>query len=203
MPLSLKKWPLHAEVLTKRIDDAFDKLGGLDINTQFLLGEILLIRTAQILEEILPEVFARLVCETQYIDGTAPTLLHKASGIADAFLLMQTFNRRRSSRRQLKWLDATYIQGNVQYLIDQNDHSLLKISAFSSDLNELRVVRNEAAHRTASTKAPYRTILQNYYSSGSKLVPVGKFVISDRFRPPHLTRYNVLVRTIVKELCKA
>ena len=44
-----------------------------------------------------------------------------------------------------------------------SEHALATIDRFSAELKELRIVRNEAAHGTASTKAKYRSIVSSYY----------------------------------------
>lgn len=125
------------------------------------------------------------------------------TSVADALALMRVHGRPRS-RILLRWLKASDIRKNVEYVLDPSDHSLSVIDRFSAELEELRVVRNEAAHGLVSTKEPFRRVILTYYGSSKFLVPVGKFVISDRrVNPSPLMRYTVVVRTLVRELCKA
>ena len=203
MAASLKKWPQHAVAQTNRIDRVFSEIRAIaSPQIQFLLGEILVIRTAQILEEILPEIFARLVCNTPYIDGSVPIVLSHAKRIDEAFALIRS-HRRKKKLNILKWLQSTEIRTNLKHLLDVNDHSLQIADRFSAELDEIRIVRNEAAHRVAGTKNQYRKIMLAYYGSSRIAVPVGKFVISDqRVKPAPLMKYTATVRTFVRDLCK-
>lgn len=126
-----------------------------------------------------------------------------ATGVDNSIYLMRT-HQRGKQLTFLRWLQTREIRKNLEHMLDIGEHALAVVDRFSADLNELRIVRNEAAHGTASTKAQYRDVILTYYGSSRVLVPVGKFVISDkRVRPPPLVRYTTLVRTIVKEICKA
>jgi hypothetical protein len=205
MPFSLKKWPTYATGQTGRIDTIYhSSRTSITPNIQVLLGEILVIRTAQILEEALPEIFGRLACGTRYLDGSSPSITISANSVEDAFGKMRSIGRTgRSRHRHLKWLDTSYIRGNVEHIFDINDHSLQVMDQFSAILDELRIVRNEAAHHIPDTRKQYQNILLRYYGARKVPVPVGRFVISDRrATPAPLIKYTTAVRTLVRELCK-
>jgi hypothetical protein len=101
----------------------------------------------------------------------------------------------------LKWLNPEDIADNVKYLLPRSEKCLSVIDRFSIELDEIRVVRNHAAHRVNGTKEEYRKVLQRYYGSSAIAVPVGKFLVSERFGTPPVVVYAKITRTLVKELC--
>jgi hypothetical protein len=203
MAASLSKWPTYAGDQTRRVEGVFSEMRStLPPSTQFLLAEILVLRLAQVLEEVLPEVFCRLVCGAKYHDGKAANRLAAASSVANAEQLMRKFNRTKE-RRNLKWLNAKDIRGNLEKLLDPGESALAVVDRYTNELDELRAVRNHAAHRVKGTKNAYRNVLSAYYGTSTITVPVGKFLVSDRFGIPPLVKYSVVVRALVKEVCGA
>lgn len=167
---------------------------GLESKYQYLVGEVLMLRLFSILEQMFCEVAYKLACGALYRNNTPPLLLRRCKSIQDAHTSMTTFSRTQPLL-YLRWTKASYINDNVRYIIDSNDPFLRNIRNHGSLINEMRIVRNHIAHRSASTKQAYDRLIRATYGGNLKL-PIGGFLMSTRrTNPSKISTY--LTSTIV------
>ncbi len=51
--------------------------------------------------------------------------------------------------RYLKWTKASYVRESIEHVMDTGDRFFTEVRNYGSLINELRIVRNHVAHRTA------------------------------------------------------
>jgi hypothetical protein len=203
MSVGLTKWPRHARTQADRVEKLFSKVqASSPADVQVAVGEILTIRIAQILEEILPEVFSRLLCGASYMDGSRPSVLVPSKNIGEAIVSMRKTGRPKELA-YLRWLKASHIRENLAHVLDPSDSAIVTVNRFAQEINEIRIVRNHAAHRSRESKAQYQRILAQYIGATGVSVPVGRFVMTARgSRAAPLIRYIQIAPLLIKELCK-
>lgn len=203
MPPSLDKWPKFAGAASRRIEAYVDDIGLVgEAKFQILIGEMLVLKIAQILEQSLPKIYSGLVCGAPYLDGSLPKVVVSASTPEAALKLMEKHNRKTKSKRQLKWLSAGDINANVEFLIDKADHCFALVNRYVSQLDEIRVVRNEIAHSIPQTRKQFKKIVTTRYGSAELSSSVGKYVLTNRTGRAPIKEYAIVARTLINELCQ-
>jgi hypothetical protein len=137
---------------------------------QRIAGEILLLRTATILENFLADYFRKLVCGAVYLDASIPLNFVRARSITSAEHLILTYGRRKPER-YVKWLLISSITGNVRQVIDPTDHCLTSLLKFSAEIDAIRKIRNHIGHDSAGTKKEYLTVVRTLYGPTANAIP--------------------------------
>jgi hypothetical protein len=194
-------WFLDQNAKHSQIEAA---LPGLNPALQKALAELLLIRLFDDLQEALAGMAYRLACGAPYVDNTRPTLLTApARSTLGARVMFETHNRA-GKKYYVKWSKTTYIKDTVRHVIDPADSFVLACDAHALTISEMQVVRNRIAHRNATTRARFNTVLQRYYGGTPSNVTPGLLLIAPRTAPATpLSRYLAATRVLVKDCARA
>jgi hypothetical protein len=203
MPPKIQRTLSEALAQLSRTEELMGEAWLLPPNFQKIAAEILLLRTATILENFLADYFRKLVCGASYIDGTQPQNFVTASSMADSEHLMLSHGRQRTSGRFMKWLLIQNIVSNVGYVIDPSDHCVVTLSRFSNEINTIRLIRNHIGHNNSGTKREYLTVVRGVYGTAARTIPCGVLLMSRSMVPGTLLKqYIVSVRVIARTLAK-
>ena len=171
----------------------------LDPPHQYFISEMILLRLFSLLNEALEEIASKLVAGASYKNGSFPALLFRANNVIGAKSAMLTHGRPRP-RRWLNWTYILEVPNNVRYVIDQGDSFVVKCNSHSAIIEEMRKVRNFAAHRNTSTRLGYKQVIRNVYGANSKISP-GRFLVSNRMvTTSKLVEYMGSTKIIVSDL---
>lgn len=158
------------------LENYINNFSSLDAKHQYLVGEVIMLRLFSILETTFSEVAFKLACGASYRSGTMPVVQLRCSSSADAHVKMLSHNRKKP-KRYLQWTKAAFIRDSIEHVLDITDHYYQNIQIHGHLINEMRVVRNHIAHRSASTKADYITLLRTKYG-GNPHLTIGAYLIS-------------------------
>jgi hypothetical protein len=168
---------------------------------QRLIAEIVMLRYFAVFEEAIASAAMRIACGVQYVDGSAPVLLHHSRTIAQAELNMRTLGRVRPLR-YLKWTNSVDIKGNVKFVLDGAESFVTVIASYSAQIDEMRVVRNHIAHQNSDTRRKYNTVLSARYGGGVTNIAAGCFLLTNRWTPCILRQYfqtaEIILRAAIK-----
>lgn len=150
---------------------------GMEAKYQYLIAEVVMLRLFAILEHGIKDVALKLACGAEYTNGRLPTVLIPCRSMDDAANKMLTLRPRRDRPRYLKWTKDDFVEKSIRYVLDIRDTFFVNIQNNAILLNEMRVVRNELAHRTRGTRSEYLLELQRIYGVHTRLT-VGPFLTS-------------------------
>jgi hypothetical protein len=169
---------------------------------QYLIAEVVMLRLFSILEHAIADTALKLACGALYNNGRAPNVLLPCSSLADATHKMLTLRPQNQRMRYLQWTKDTLIEKSIRYVLDVGDTFFVNVQNNAILLNEMRVVRNEIAHRTKSTRQKYRTELQRIYGVNTNLT-VGAFLTSTtRHARSNIDRYIRSVPILLRDLAR-
>jgi len=166
---------------------------------QYLIAEVIMLRLFGIFESSTQDIAYKLACGALYRNGTSPLVLTPCRNLMDAHHKMLS-HRRRRPLPYLKWTTSTYINDSIKFVLDPTDSFYRMILSNSSALDEMRIVRNQIAHRTASTKGAFDTVLVNRYGANPRL-SMGAFLTSTtRHTPSNIARYVQEMTIILNDI---
>lgn len=202
MPLpSLSRTRNFVEAEINKLDAVVTGVQSAPAVTQYLVSEIILIRTASILESAIAEVAYKIAAGGICLDGTTPKLLHLATSMQSARTAMLSHSRQKAIQN-LKWTRAKYISDSVKYVIDPTDHYKTTCARFGFTISEIFKVRNFAAHRSTSSRADFQTVVRLIYGRYRNM-QLGYFLLSPHYvRTPNIRRYLIETKVIVNDLTK-
>ena len=187
---SLSITQIKVEKEINKLDSVLNGTQALPANLQYLIAEILLIRVTTIFEDALAQLAYKLAAGALYLDGSAPNILLPCRSLASARTNMLTHNRA-SPLQSLRWTRAKYIKESVQFVIDPTDDLISTCGRHGSKISEIFKVRNFAAHRTASSRKNFKTVIKSIYGTNRNM-QLGNFLLSSNYvRTPNLRRYFV------------
>lgn len=176
--------------------------GAMEAKYQYMVAEVVMLRLFSILEQAIGETALKLACGATYTNGRAATVLIPCRSIADATNKMMTSRPRRDQIRYLQWTKAALVERSIRYVLDSRDAFFINVQNNAILLNEMRVVRNEIAHRTKSTRQEYRTELARIYGAKTNLT-VGAFLTSSTRHPrSNIVRYIRSIPIIVRDISR-
>jgi hypothetical protein len=173
--------------------------GSLQSQHQYLIAEVVMLRLFGIFENAVQHIAYKLACGAPYRNGAKPVVLTPCKNILDAHHKMLSYGRRKPLP-YLKWTTSPYINDSIKFVLDPTDTFYAKILSYGSTLDEMRIVRNQIAHRTASTKSSFDTVLISRYGANPRL-SMGAFLTStSRHTPSNITRYVLEMSIILNDI---
>jgi hypothetical protein len=166
-----------------------------------VVAEIVHLRLAILLENHLKQLFGKICCGAQYLDGTTPQLLRIQASSSAAFSAMKTLNRTKD--HHTRWNDGRGIRSGVEHIINPGDHSISVTRNFGAFLTDVRYIRNHVAHRNEGTRVNFRKLVRRYYGGMPPGINSGILLLSERVSKPPLIEVHIrTARVMVKELVK-
>ncbi|MFC2078446.1 hypothetical protein ACFLSZ_00535 [Candidatus Bipolaricaulota bacterium] len=180
----------------------YGSLASLPGGIQKLVAEIVMLRLFDILSEHLRRITCKVACGGMYLDGTAPSLLHRSTSMAGAEKAMRTHGRGSKLHNHLRWSASKYIKENSVFVIDRRDHLIVTLDSHHMLIDEMRRVRNRIAHNNQGSRKAYSQVIRRRYGAKVRGVRPGVLLLSTRWSPVPLEEYlrstRVLVRALVK-----
>lgn len=171
----------------------------LEARYQYMISEIVMLRLFSILESTISEVAFKLACGAPYRSGKIPVALKQCKSIQDAFINMQSHNRKKAYQF-LKWTKAKYVRNSIKHVLDITDSFSINVQIHSNSIDEMRIVRNHIAHHASSTKKEYIMLLQRLYGGNPRLT-MGAFLTStNRNTIPNIDRYIRTTKIILNDI---
>ena len=175
---------------------------GMEAKYQYLIAEVVMLRLFSILEHAIADTALKLACGATYNNGRTPNILLPCRSKVEATNKMLTARPRGHRIQYLKWTREDFIEKSIRYVLDVGDAFFVNIQNNSILLNEMRVVRNEIAHRTKSTRQEYKTELQRIYGVNTNLT-IGAFLTSTtRQARSNINRYVLSVPIMLNDLAE-
>ncbi len=188
--------------VTDRLMLFMPTISAIEVGHRKLVCEIVLIRLFLALENSTKSIFSKLACETPYLDGSQPVVLHPSKTMKGAIGAMQTLSR--PKHRQLRWTDSKEIRENIRFIIASNDHCYSVVTSFAAKLTEMRYIRNHIAHNNETTRKNFHKIVRRRYGSLRKDMTPGTMLLSKRGgNNPLLEDFIHVARAFIKDLTKA
>ena len=185
----------------QRLETILGGMTGIPANLQYFVAEIVLIRTASILEIAITEIAYKVAAGASYLDGSVPTLLINCRSISGAKTAMLTVGHAKP-KQNLKWTRARFITESVRNVIGPNDNFCVTCTNFGSQISEIFKVRNFAAHRNKTSRSEFHQVIRAVYGHDLSS-QLGYFLLSSNYVPvPNLRRYLVQTRVIINDLAK-
>lgn len=186
---------------TSRLIDLRLNLTPLEPRYQKLVAEVLLLRLFSLVERTLESITTKILCGAQYLDTSLPLVMIAAGSASEAQFNM-THVGRLKPRFYLKWTQVSEIKKHVINLIDPTDHFITTLDIYNSSLEEMRFVRNHIAHRTSSTRAKFKPLVQAYYGAYLNSITPGTLLLSQRSAPPLIDKYIATSKIFVRDLIR-
>ncbi len=188
--------------VTDRLISLMPTISAIEVGQRKLVCEIVLIRLFLALENSTKSIFSKLACETPYLDGSQPVVLHPSKTMKGAIGAMQTLSR--PKHRQLRWTDSKEIRENIRFIIASNDHCYSVVTSFAAKLTEMRYIRNHIAHNNETTRKNFHKIVRRRYGALRKGMTPGTMLLSKRGgNNPLLEDFIHVARAFIKDLTKA
>ena len=188
--------------VTDRLILLMPTISAIEVGHRKLVCEVVLIRLFLALENSTKSIFSKLACETPYIDGGQPVMLHPSKTMKGAINAMEKFSR--PKHRQLSWTESKEIRENVRFIIASNDHCYSIVTSFAVHLTEMRYIRNHIAHNNETTRKHFHKIVRRRYGALRKGMTPGTMLLSKRSgNNPLLEDFLHVTRSFIKDLTKA
>ena len=169
-----------------------------------LVAEIMMVRLFLLVENTIRSVFAKIHCNCNYLDGTAPRRLVAARSQTHAFDLMRTHGRA-IPKKSLGWSQSSDIRDNALYTLDGTDPAFLVVTAHAAQLTDMRFVRNHIAHKNDGTRRNFHKLLRKHYGGIRRGVTCGSLLLTEFVpgAPVLLSQYLTSSRVFLKLLMHA
>jgi hypothetical protein len=188
---------------TDRLEALYRSVGALDFSHQKLVAELIMLRLFSLLESHFESVALKILCNTQYLDGTLPNLFHVSANGRNALSNILNFGRKKALKKvQLKWTNYISIESNVRHLINASDNYLNVLKLNSAFIDEMRFVRNHIAHNNSDTRQKFKPVVIKYYGAYINTVTPGLLLLSPRRKPPLIIEYIKSSLIIIRDLVK-
>jgi hypothetical protein len=173
----------------------------LDATYQYLISEVVMLRLFSILEDSISEIAFKLACGAIYTNGNAPIILIPCRSMLNAHNLMLSHNRT-TPLRYHQWTKADLIKKSIKHVLSTSDSFYSNIQNHSALINEMRQVRNHIAHRTASTKTKYYSVLSSIYGGNPRLTTGAFLTSTSRHTLSNIDRYISSTQIILNDITK-
>jgi len=167
---------------------------------QYFIAEMIMLRLFAILENAIAEVAYKLVAGAPYLNGKHPKRCFVANSITGARAAMLTHGRAKP-RQNLSWTKATYIRESTSNVLPESEPYIASSRAHGNILDEMRKVRNYAAHRNATSRKEYRQVVRASCGANAQL-SIGAFLVSQQRWPIskvdyYLTTSKIMINDLV------
>lgn len=163
--------------------------------------EISMLRLFSLLENSISSVASKIACGAEYLDGSNPVLLNRATSFQSAVSLFKRFRRRRQ-KNYLIWTKGSYIIDNIKHVIDSSDNIFYVINNYGFFIDELRRIRNQVAHNNSNSRKQYREVVRRYYGAYLNNITPGILLLSARRNPSPIFNYIIQSRVFINDLTK-
>jgi hypothetical protein len=158
-----------------------------------------MLRLFSILEHSISEFAFKFACGALYRNGNSPRVLRLCNSIQDANSQMLSFGRRNPLAYH-RWTKDNLIQKSIQNVLDISDSYFLQIQIHANTINEMRIVRNHIAHKSANTKREYHNLLTSLYG-GNPRITAGAFLTSTtRHTRANIDKYVLATNVILNDI---
>lgn len=173
----------------------------LDVQYQYMISEVIMLRLFSILESTISEVAFKLACGALYRNGNAPIINKPCNSVQNAYITMLNYNRRRPLQYH-RWTKATFVKDSIEHVLDINDVFFINVQNHGTSINDMRIVRNHIAHKSASTRQEYNALLNRTYGGNPRLT-IGTFLTSTTRNPlSNIDRYIAVINIILNDITK-
>lgn len=185
------------DILANYLND----LPSFDAKHQYLISEVIMLRLFSVYEIYVSEIALKLACGARYRNGTSPVVLIPCKSSLDAHTKMLSHGRAKSLQF-LKWTTVKEVGKSINYVLDKSGTYYTRLQNHSVVINEMRIVRNEIAHRTSGTKQLFNTEMARIYGANVRL-SMGAFLTSPkRHTLTNISRYALTVKVILDDITR-
>lgn len=171
----------------------------LEAKYQHMISEVVMLRLFSILEHSISEFAFKFACGAAYRNGNRPRVHRVCRSLQDANTQMLSYGRRNPLPYH-RWTKDNLIQKSIQNVLDITDSFFSQIQVHSNLIDEMRIVRNHIAHKSANTKREYYTLLTNLYG-GNPRITAGAFLTSTTRQPrANIDKYIIATNIILNDI---
>jgi hypothetical protein len=164
-----------------------------------MISEVIMLRLFAILEHAISEFAFKFACGALYQNGNSPRVHRLCTSIQDANSQMLSYGRRNPLSYH-RWTKDNLIQKSIQNILDITDAYFSQIQIHANAINEMRIVRNHIAHKSANTKREYYQLLTSLYG-GNPRITAGAFLTStSRHSRANIDKYVLLTNVILNDI---
>lgn len=192
-------------VTVARSVTALDKLNNdlsgisvLPFKYQWLIAELTMLRTFDILVEGTAELAYKLCAGACYLNGSFPVLGANARSISSARSLLETHGRNKAS--SLSWTTVSSISKSVKYVLPNTEPYLRKLQPHSNVISDMRKVRNMIAHRNSKARKDYLGVVRQAHGAHLNITPAAFLISTKRSSTTKLHTYIVSSKVILKDI---
>ena len=168
-----------------------------------LVAEMIMVRLFLLGENSISSVCEKLLSGAEYLDGTSPKVLTRATSRSNAVTLMKSRGRG-NPKRHLSWVQSREIRDNLRYTLQPSDPAFGVFIRNGARLTEMRYVRNHIVHKSSSTRDHFRNVVRNYYGGLKRGITPGVLLLTHALgAPPLVERYIGFYRILMKDLVRA
>lgn len=168
---------------------------------QGFVAEILMLRLFGILEKAVNDISCRVACGAGYLNGVTPTPTILAHSLNDALSQFKTFNRPQTLKH-LQFTNVSNTNNAIKEVIPATEPLRQNLSHYGNQFEEMRIVRNQIAHRTSNTYSKYKNVIKNRYGSVLKLKTSVFLTSTSRERIPVFDQYITIVKLMINEMVR-
>ena len=196
-------WGYFQDV-TRHVDSLLASAAPLHIRHRKIIAEMAVIRLFLLTEHTLASCCLKLLCGTNYLDGTLPKTAVQASSISNAARLVRSHGRQKRIRGVMAWGNMSNIQHYLRYTFDSGDPIFLAVASHTPRLDEIRYIRNHIAHSNDSTRRSFRGVVRSHYGGLRRGVTPGVLLLTEAFgTPTPLQKYTSFLRVFIKDVVRA
>lgn len=186
---------------TDRLMNLLSNIHSLSPQYSKLIGEIIMLRLFDMLEQIFKSIAVKLICGACYIDGTMPTLYTRARSAVGAETQIISYGRIKP-RHRVNWTQVKEIKDNLEYVFDSREKYIRKLDENSAFIEEMRWIRNRIAHNNKKSRENYKKAVIRHYGAFVTSITPGIILLSNRNKPTLLEQYILKSRILLKEMIK-
>lgn len=166
---------------------------------QPLVAELMIVRLFSTWEQSISEIATKLACGGEYLNGRTPVLMtNRARSLVSAKDLFTSFGRERRSNPN--WSKASYVTSTVSKVIAAPEPFLVHVQNNGGYINEVRVVRNFAAHRNVSARSQFKELVRQKLGADMRF-GAGHLLITPRVTPSLMKQYLATMRVVLRDIC--
>ena len=183
------------------LENYLNSCATLESRYQYMISEVVMLRLFSILEQSIADLACKFACGANYVNGRIPITHVRCRSIQDAAAQMIVIGRRRPLG-YLKWTKINFIEDSIMHVLNTTDFFFVNLQNHSVIINEMRIVRNQVAHRTLSTTISYRNEIRRIYGANLN-IGLGVFLLSTNRNPlANIRRYITSTRVILNDAIK-
>ncbi len=171
----------------------------LEAKYQHMISEVIMLRLFSILEHSISEFAFKFACGALYRNGNTPLVHRLCISMQDANTQMLSLGRKNPLPYH-RWTKDSLIQKSIQNVLDISDSYFRQIQIHSNAINEMRIVRNHIAHKSANTKREFYSLLTTLYG-GNPRMTAGAFLTSTtRHSRANIDKYIISLNVILNDI---